>query len=84
MTFKSQFHEFLGHLHKEMVVDDDSGLITRRVGSPTGTDQYHYEERFIGATQKYQTFVWHKENGLQNIKYINFENKKKLIKELKL
>lgn len=78
------FELHLGHLHKEMVVDDDSGMITRRVGSPTGTDQYHYEERYIGATQKYQTFVWHKENGLQNIKYINFENKKKLAKELKL
>lgn len=78
------FELHLGHLHKEMVVDDDSGLITRRVGSPTGTDQYHYEERFIGATQKYQTFVWHKEKGLQNIKYINFESKKKQTRTLKL
>ena len=57
-------------------------MITRRVGSPTGTDQWHYEERFIGSTQKYQTFVWDKDKGLLNIKYINFENqgKKKLIK----
>lgn len=78
------FELHLGHLHKEMVVDDDSGLITRRVGSPTGTDQYHYEERFIGATQKYQTFVWDKEKGLQNIKYINFESKKKQTRKLKL
>lgn len=72
----------LGHLHKEVVVDDESGMITRRVGSPTGTDQWHYEERFIGSTQKYQTFVWDKEKGLQNIKYINFENdsKKKVLK----
>ena len=67
----------LGHLHKEVVVDDDSGMITRRVGSPTATDQWHYEERFIGATQKYQTFIWHKEKGLQNIKYINFSNERK-------
>lgn len=75
---KTIFRELhLGHLHKEVVVDDDSGMITRRVGSPTATDQWHYEERFIGATQKYQTFVWHKEKGLQNIKYINFEKVKK-------
>ena len=74
---RTTFRELhLGHLHKEVVVDDDSGMITRRVGSPTGTDQYHYEERYIGATQKYQTFVWHKKEGLQNIKYINFDNKK--------
>lgn len=78
---KTIFRELhLGHLHKEVVVDDDSGMITRRVGSPTATDQWHYEERFIGATQKYQTFVWDKEKGLQNIKYINFDSKKKLIK----
>ena len=68
----------LGHLHKEVVVDDDSGMITRRVGSPTATDQWHYEERFIGATQKYQTFVWDKEKGLRNIKYITFDDKKKV------
>lgn len=81
---KSIYRELhLGHLHKEVVVDDESGMITRRVGSPTGTDQWHYEERFIGSTQKYQTFVWDKEKGLQNIKYINFENdsKKKLTKK---
>lgn len=78
---KTIFRELhLGHLHKEVVVDDDSGMITRRVGSPTATDQWHYEERFVGATQKYQTFVWDKESGLQNIKYINFEGKKKVKK----
>jgi len=76
---KTMFRELhLGHLHKEVVVDDESGMITRRVGSPTATDQWHYEERFIGATQKYQTFVWDKDKGLQNIKYINFESKKKV------
>lgn len=82
---KTIFRELhLGHLHKEVVVDDDSGMITRRIGSPTATDQWHYEERFIGATQKYQTFVWHKDKGLLNIKYIAFENKrpKKNIKKL--
>lgn len=81
---KTTFRELhLGHLHKEVVVNDDSGMITRRVGSPTATDQWHYEERFIGATQKYQTFVWDKEKGLQNIKYINFDSKKKVKKLIK-
>lgn len=76
---KTIFRELhLGHLHKEVVVDDESGMITRRVGSPTATDQWHYEERFVGATQKYQTFVWDKDKGLQNIKYINFDSKKKV------
>ena len=69
----------LGHLHKEVVVDDESGMITRRIGSPTGTDQWHYEERFIGSTQKHQVFVWDANNGLKSIEYINFENSKKKI-----
>lgn len=67
----------LGHLHKEVVVDDESGMITRRIGSPTGTDQWHYEERYIGNTQKHQIFIWDKENGLKSIEYINFDNEKK-------
>lgn len=71
----------LGHLHKEVVVDDQSGMITRRIGSPTGTDQWHYEERFIGSTQKHQVFVWDANTGLKSIEYINFEkNKKKLMR----
>ena len=73
----SQFRELhLGHLHKEVVVDDESGLITRRIGSPTGTDQWHYEERFIGATQKHQIFIWDKNSGLQEVRNINFKPKK--------
>lgn len=67
----------LGHLHKEVVVDDESGLITRRIGSPSGTDDWHYSERFIGATQKQQLFIWHKEHGLLNCRYITFEENSK-------
>lgn len=63
----------LGHLHKEETITDDSGgMITRILGAPTETDIWHYQERFLGATQKYQVFVWHKEKGLRNINYINF------------
>ena len=73
----------LGHLHKEVTVDDESGMITRRIGSPTGTDAWHYEERFVGTTQKHQLFIWNKDSGLSDIKYINFERgiKKKLIRK---
>jgi hypothetical protein len=74
-TIHRELH--LGHLHKEIVVDDDSGMITRRIGSPSATDNWHYENRFIGATQKYQLFVWNKEHGLQSIKYITFESYEK-------
>lgn len=76
-TIYKELH--LGHLHKEVVVDDESGMITRRIGSPTGTDNWHYDERFIGSTQKAQTFVWHKTNGLCSIYYINFEKSKERV-----
>ena len=83
---ESKNHELhLGHLHSEICIDDESGMITRRIGSPTATDSWHYSERFIGATQKHQIFVWHKTNGLENIKYINFDKnyQKKLTKKIK-
>lgn len=72
-TIHRELH--LGHLHKEVVVDDEGGMITRRIGSPTGTDAWHYSERYIGATQKHQLFIWHKEYGLEEIKNITFSNK---------
>lgn len=75
---ESKYRELhLGHLHKEVVVDDESGMITRRIGSPTGTDAYHYSERYIGATEKHQVFIWHKNEGLKSIQYITFGNDEK-------
>lgn len=61
----------LGHLHKEVTVDDDCGMITRRIGSPTATDAWHYTNRYIGAVQKHQIFVWDANCGLKSIHYIN-------------
>lgn len=61
----------LGHLHKEVTVDDESGMITRRIGSPCATDAWHYTNRFIGAVKKHQIFIWDKEDGLQEIRYLN-------------
>lgn len=61
----------LGHLHKEMTVDDSGGMITRRIGSPCGTDAWHYQNRFVGATKKHQVFVWNAMSGLEEIFYIN-------------
>lgn len=65
----------LHHLHKEVVVDDDSGMITRRLTSPTGTDEWHYSNRYIGASQRQQIFIWDKNEGLKSCRYITFDNK---------
>jgi hypothetical protein len=72
----SKYRELhLGHLHSEITVDDQSGMITRRIGSPSGTDAWHYGERYLGATQKHQLFIWDRYDGLKGIKYIAFDNK---------
>lgn len=60
----------LGHLHKEVTVDDDGGMITRRIGSPCATDAWHYGNRFIGAVKKHQIFIWDKNTGLRDLYYI--------------
>ena len=67
----SELH--LGHYHKEWSVDDTNGMVVRRIGSPTGTDSWHYSERYVGSTQKHQLFVWHKSQGLKLIQYITFD-----------
>lgn len=82
---ESKYRELhLGHLHSELTVDENSGMITRRIGSPTGTDAWHYGERFLGAVQKHQLFIWDKKEGLKSIKYISFDNnyKKEEVKKL--
>ena len=58
----------LGHLHKEVTVDDEGGMITRRIGSPCSTDAWHYSNRFIGAIKKHQVFIWNAKEGLEEIK----------------
>lgn len=61
----------LGHLHSEIVVNEEGGMITRRVGSPCATDDWHYTNRFIGSVRKHQIFIWDKETGLSDIVYLN-------------
>ena len=69
---KSKYRELhMGHLHKE-TVDDEFGIIVRRVGSPCSADAWHYKNRWIGATKKHEFFVWHANNGLEMHFNVNF------------
>lgn len=61
----------VGHFHSERMVLDETGIILRQIGAPTPSDDWHYNNAY-NAVQKYQTFVWHKEEGLQCARYINF------------
>lgn len=64
----------LGHLHKEVTVDENGGMITRRIGSPCGTDAWHYSNRFVGAVKKHQIFIWDKNSGLRDLHYITVKD----------
>ena len=64
----------LGHLHKEVTVDENGGMITRRIGSPCGIDAWHYSNRFVGAIKKHQIFIWDKNSGLRDLHYITVKD----------
>ena len=66
-----------------MAVDEQNGLIMRRISSPTEIDSWHYSERFVGAVPNHQVFVWHKNQGLKRIEYISFEKSENNVLTLK-
>ena len=72
-----------GHLHsKGLKQYEQGGIFVRRIGSPTGTDKWHYDESWIGAIPSYQILHYRKEGGVYGIRNIYFaEKQKKLIKE---
>lgn len=81
---ETKFHELhLGHLHSQIAVDEQNGMIMRRISSPTAPDAWHYSERFIGAVPNHQVFIWHKSQGLKRIEYISFEKDEKNVLTLK-
>lgn len=54
-----------GHFHSERTKTEDNGIIVRYLGSPAGTDTWHYGKGYVGAIKKGQSFVWDKEKGLE-------------------
>lgn len=71
---ETRFHELhLGHLHSQTSIDEQNGMVMRRISSPTAVDSWHYSERFVGALPNHQIFVWHKSQGLKLIQYITFD-----------
>ena len=68
MWAKSKFREMhCSHLHKEMAIDEQNGMILRRISSISGTDAWSYENGYIGSVRKAQSFVYDKNKGLEMI-----------------
>lgn len=64
----------LGHLHHKQKIDELNGFTVFRLSSPSGVDRWHYKERYLGKAGQ-EIFTFSKEEGLVNIKYLNFEKK---------
>lgn len=62
-----------GHFHSEKTVTKDNGVIVRYLGSPTGTDTWHYESGYIGAIKKGESFVWDRKKGLIDLIFTTVE-----------
>lgn len=65
---KAKYREFhTAHLHSEHSVEELNGVIVRRVSSPTAIDTYHFENGYVGAVRKVQTFIYEETKGLRKI-----------------
>lgn len=58
-----------GHIHHE-TMKDEFGIVTRSLASGAKTDDYHYENGYIGAKKRFQLFEY-SEHYLEGVKYIN-------------
>jgi hypothetical protein len=66
---RTRYHEWhLGHWHSEKMQGEDiGGILIRHISSVCGPDAYHAQSGFVGSIRKAQSFVWHKEYGLEAI-----------------
>lgn len=60
----------LGHLHTK-IVEEKNGIIFRRLSAISGTDRWHFNKGY-SSNQGVELFLWHKDKGLDHIKYILF------------
>lgn len=66
---KSKVREIhAGHLHRESL-NDEFGIMMRRLSTNNITDEWHYENGFVGAHKRFTVFLWSK-NKLSAIYYV--------------
>lgn len=57
-----------GHLHSEQVVEDN-GVIVRHLPTICGVSPWEYQKGYH-STRRLTAFLWHRDLGLQEIKYL--------------
>lgn len=73
MWANTSYREYhLAHLHSEQVFEE-GGIVFRYLPSTVSADAYHYQNCFVGAFKRSYSFIWDKENGLENmiVSYVN-------------
>ena len=53
-----------GHLH-HTIVQEENGMIIRNVPAMAGTDKWHYDKGFVGASRATECFLYDWEDGLE-------------------
>lgn len=68
MWAQSKYREFhAAHLHSEHALEETNGVIVRRISSPTAADTWTFENGYVGAVRKIQSFIYDKEHGVIEI-----------------
>ena len=73
MWSSSTYREYhLAHKHCEEVVEKN-GIVFRRLPSMTGTDNWHYDSGYVGASKRSYSFLWDKKMKLECINIVHTE-----------
>lgn len=77
MWASSQYREMhLAHIHSEKV-EEKGGVVYRWLPSVTGADGWHYDSGYVGARKCSYSFLWDKNDGLQQIDVTNVHDVKR-------
>lgn len=65
---RTRFREWhLGHLHKRQLMNEEGGVLIRRVSTISGTDAWAAKMGFKGSVLMGQAFVWDKDKGIDTV-----------------
>lgn len=75
MWANSTYREMhLAHIHSEKV-EEKGGVVYRWLPSVTGADGWHYDSGYVGARKCSYSFLWDKNDGLQEIDVVNIHDR---------
>lgn len=58
---------FLGHLHREMEINEEHGVVLRYMPAIAATDSWHYEKGYVQNIRGARAFLYSKTRGLRGV-----------------